>query len=363
MCRFNSGLQIFRLSAVAVADQDMAIWDHTLQHNTSLTDLTLKIFTFSSGSIYPFRIALRMNASLSEVDLKLGSFSIKTVNMLPRSDRRLFRALLGLVDASSSVFSSFSAGTRITRARSSHGHAADIDQSFYIPVADLLHSPWRSIGQGNFGQVMEGQLHSQPICIKVFRAPEWEYSRIDNIKMQVNEFALVQELGEDQVRALSASCVFATHFSIDDREVESLPAILVVLPLMHSTLNRELPTATSDTLLQLLVQLADALHSLHQAGVLHRDVASRNVLLERRADGKLVAKLCDFGLACAISSPWQPELFPAGIWAPEMVASAQLVPYGVAADVWAFGLLLVDVLGRGQTQSSAYVPHAWFSSL
>jgi serine/threonine protein kinase len=37
--------------------------------------------------------------------------------------------------------------------------------------------------------------------------------------------------------------------------------------------------------------------ALHAAGLLHRDLALRNALLERTADGALVAKVCDFGFA------------------------------------------------------------------
>lgn len=53
----------------------------------------------------------------------------------------------------------------------------------------------------------------------------------------------------------------------------------------------------------LVGQIASALEYIHKLGVWHRDLKSSNVLLFRDAEGKLVAKLADFGSArSAVSS-------------------------------------------------------------
>jgi hypothetical protein len=74
----------------------------------------------------------------------------------------------------------------------------------------------------------------------------------------------------------------------------------------------------------------------------------------------LVAKLCDFGLSCALEAPWLPELVPIGIWPPEAVLSPSAIGYRLEGDVWAFGLMLVDALRGGQVRGS--VVHEWVSS-
>jgi serine/threonine protein kinase len=50
---------------------------------------------------------------------------------------------------------------------------------------------------------------------------------------------------------------------------------------------------------QIVQQLLNALHAMHAAGIVHGDVKSDNVLVQRRADGSPSATLIDFGLAHA----------------------------------------------------------------
>jgi len=93
----------------------------------------------------------------------------------------------------------------------------------------------------------------------------------------------------------------------------------------------------------LLSQAAHALMSLHGQGLLHRDVAARNLLLHWIA-GRMTVQLSDFGFSCHERRPmpteWQPD-----IWPPEVVALC--FSFGFAGDVFAFGLMLADVLNGG----------------
>ena len=51
--------------------------------------------------------------------------------------------------------------------------------------------------------------------------------------------------------------------------------------------------------LELVAQIADALDTVHAAGIYHRDIKPSNLLLTRREDGALLGKLADFGLGAA----------------------------------------------------------------
>jgi hypothetical protein len=164
-----------------------------------------------------------------------------------------------------------------------HAAAADgaepddnvIDTRFFVPLADV--SIARQLGRGQFGAVCAGTCRGQPVCIKrflqraaatalceplrpaedrvvsqtYFRPPDVttghdvyvstdepravEPSAVNQqqaaMRMQINELALLIEFGDQGAGqrlsdALQQTCVFATHFSIDDGD------LLVIMPLM-----------------------------------------------------------------------------------------------------------------------------------
>lgn len=103
---------------------------------------------------------------------------------------------------------------------------------------------------------------------------------------------------------------------------------------------------------ELVHTLADAIHSAHQHGITHRDLKPANVLLTR--DG--VPKITDFGLARLDALPAEPgEAIPDALttsgellgtphyMAPEQ-ADRRRGPVGPAADVYALGVILYELL-------------------
>ncbi len=95
------------------------------------------------------------------------------------------------------------------------------------------------------------------------------------------------------------------------------------------------------------IVLADAVATIHDAGYVHRDIKSENVMLVR--DGRrLVPKLIDFGIARRLTAdPEDPESRPEGVvgtlrtMAPEQITLEQI---DQRTDVWALGVLIYEMI-------------------
>jgi serine/threonine-protein kinase len=96
------------------------------------------------------------------------------------------------------------------------------------------------------------------------------------------------------------------------------------------------------------IVLADAVAQIHDAGYVHRDIKSENVMLVR--DGRrLVPKLIDFGIARRLHpEPDDPDARPEGgvvgtlrSMAPEQITLEEI---DERTDVWALGVLIYEMI-------------------
>ena len=116
------------------------------------------------------------------------------------------------------------------------------------------------------------------------------------------------------------------------------------------------------TRLQWMIQAASALEYLHECGLIHADVAARNLCLVH-ADDRIVCKLTDFGLSKRLNSDgiyWLPRGQPLPLWwtAPECLPvqsnfhslpssssadNIQGLKLARANDVWSFGVTMWEI--------------------
>ena len=91
--------------------------------------------------------------------------------------------------------------------------------------------------------------------------------------------------------------------------------------------------------LQLLEQPLQGLRTLHEIGIMHRDIRPQNIL--RLSVRPPRATICDYGKALEAEKSQDTQISPIHTLAPEVWTG----PYTRAIDVWAYGYAIAEVLG------------------
>ncbi|MBP9087455.1 MAG: protein kinase, partial [Kofleriaceae bacterium] len=198
------------------------------------------------------------------------------------------------------------------------------------------------IGQGGMG--------------KVYKVAHVNLSRKFALKIicdTVSETREARELFDREARFASAmqhpNITAVVDFGEDEAVGMFMVMDLVEGEALHKILFREKQLGVRYAC-EIAIQLAEALHYIHQQGVVHCDIKTENILVkEIEEPGKrrrVVAKLLDFGLA----RPLNPGRVQTGLSgtphyvAPERIRGESASP---ASDVYSLGILLYElVAGR-----------------
>lgn len=215
----------------------------------------------------------------------------------------------------------------------------------------------RVLGEGNFGRVwkataygLDGSKRATPVAVKTLK----EYASNEEKRDLVREMGLMRQLGKHPHVVQFLGCC-----SKDE------PLLLIMELVQRGKLQSFLREHRSRgayyndpeddgslgprDLAQFALQVAQGMDYIHKNGIIHRDLAARNVLVDEHSR----CKVADFGLSRSIreseTDVYQQKskgALPVRWMAPECL---YLQVFTSKSDVWAFGILLWEIVTLGST--------------
>ncbi|MER7797999.1 protein kinase [Microbacterium sp. NPDC096154] len=204
--------------------------------------------------------------------------------------------------------------------------------------AELLGGRYRLeelVGRGGMGRVYRAtdELLGRTVAIKLFPAAPRD------------DADLARRASETRLLAALSHPSLVTLFDADTAEDGS--GYLVMEYVDGGTLADRIargPLAPQQVA-AVAADLAEALHAVHAAGIIHRDIKPPNVLMRASAQGPYRATLADFGIAYLVDGARMTTpgmaVGTAAYFSPEQARGAEPSP---ASDIYAFGLVLIEAL-------------------
>ncbi|OQS06075.1 serine/threonine protein kinase [Thraustotheca clavata] len=181
------------------------------------------------------------------------------------------------------------------------------------------------IGGGGVGIVYSGTYRGKEVALKTLFDPRVDQALKDEY---MDELLVMSKLHHPHVVEFIGACMEA-------------PNLCFVMELCRMSLFERLHRTNEQISLNELVAIAtgvaSAMQYLHAQTpvIIHRDLKSQNVLLDKKG----IVKLCDFGLVCTKeTTAGTPAYMP-----PELLAGR---PFSKAVDIYMYGVLLWEIFAR-----------------
>eukprot|EP00756_Hemistasia_phaeocysticola_P058045 Hpha_TRINITY_DN34659_c0_g1::TRINITY_DN34659_c0_g1_i1::g.21074::m.21074 len=214
-----------------------------------------------------------------------------------------------------------------------HRRGSDCTPEMY----EGLPSAWQLVGTGSYGRVLRARnrLTEEEEAVKIIACSDEEDAEAVQVEVDIlrrlDHSNVVGYRGcsrQPQAKEVWVACEFCPGGSLE---------------FVAGRLSEE----------QIAWVCRDALTGLaylHEQGVLHRDLKAANLLLD--SVGRV--KIADFGVSAKLTSmsSIRMTLVGTGLWmAPEVIISGEQSGYNTKADVWSFGVTLIE-LAEGQPPHS-----------
>nr|XP_055051835.1 tyrosine-protein kinase receptor UFO [Misgurnus anguillicaudatus] len=209
----------------------------------------------------------------------------------------------------------------------------------------------KTLGEGEFGSVMEGSLTQEDSVLKV-AVKTMKIAICTRTEMEdfLREAACMKEFDHHNVMRLLGVCLQTV-------ESEGYPSPVVILPymkhgdlhsyLLYSRLGDSPVFLPSQMLVKFMTDIARGMEYLSRKNFIHRDLAARNCMLNENMN----VCVADFGLSKKIYNgdyyrQGRISKMPVKWIAIESLADRV---YTTKSDVWSFGVTMWEIATRGQT--------------
>ncbi|XP_051845201.1 tyrosine-protein kinase receptor UFO isoform X1 [Antechinus flavipes] len=209
----------------------------------------------------------------------------------------------------------------------------------------------KTLGEGEFGSVMEGQLNQDDsilkVAVKTMKIAICTRSEMEDF---LSEAVCMKEFDHPNVMRLIGVC-------LQGSECEGFPSPVVILPfmkhgdlhsfLLYSRLGDQPMFLPTQTLVKFMADIASGMDYLSTKRFIHRDLAARNCMLNEN----MSVCVADFGLSKKI---YNGDYYRQGRIAKmpvKWIAIESLADrvYTSKSDVWSFGVTMWEIATRGQT--------------
>ncbi|XP_067831204.1 tyrosine-protein kinase receptor UFO-like [Heptranchias perlo] len=209
----------------------------------------------------------------------------------------------------------------------------------------------KTLGEGEFGSVMEGQLNQADYILKV-AVKTMKIAICTRTEMEdfLREAVCMKEFDHPNVMRLLGVC-------LQNHENEGFPSPVVILPymkhgdlhsfLLYSRLQESPVYLPMQTLVKFMTDIARGMEYLSNKNFIHRDLAARNCMLNENMN----VCVADFGLSKKIYNgdyyrQGRISKMPVKWIAIESLADRV---YTTKSDVWSYGVTMWEIATRGQT--------------